>query len=124
MKRRVLLALRLVSPVDRLFSVGAALSRRMDAELEVLADPEHPDWAGIGMRLSALSRSDLVCHLTPMPGIDARQVVEYARDHEYVVSVVVGRPAAWNNEASNNQWALLECPLVAASDHPAHPREA
>lgn len=123
MKRRVLLALRSVSPVDRLFSVGAALSRRMDAELEVLADPKRPDWADIVMRLSALGRTDLDCRLTPMPGLDARQVVEYARDHEYVVSVVVGRPAAWEDDTAGNQWARLECPLVAASDHPAHPRE-
>lgn len=123
MQRRVLLALRLVSPVDRLFSVGAALSRRLDAELEVLADPERPDWAQIVTRLSALNRADLNCRLTAMPGLDARQVVEYARDHENIVSVVVGRPAAWDNHMTSNPWSRLECPLVAASDHPAHPRE-
>ena len=123
MKRRVLLALRPVSPVERLFSVGAALSRRMDAGLEILADPERPDWAEIVMRLSALNLADLDCRLTPMLGLNARRVVEYARDHEYVVSVVVGRPAAWGDEGSCDQWARLECPLVAASDHPAHPRE-
>lgn len=123
MQRRVLLALRLVSPVDRLFSVGAALSRRLDAELEVLADPERPDWAQIVTRLSALNGADLHCRLTAMPGLDARQVVDYARDHENVVSVVVGRPAAWDNQTTRNPWSRLACPLVAASDHPSHPRE-
>lgn len=123
MHRRVLLALRLVSPVERLFSIGASLSRRLDAELEVLADPERPDWAQIVMQLSAMNRADLNCRLTPMPGLNAHQVVEYARDHENVVSVVVGRPEAWDNPTSSNPWSRLECPLVAASDHPSHPRE-
>lgn len=123
MQRRVLLALRPVSPVDRLFTVGAALSRRMGAELEVLADPAHPHWAEIVVRLSALNRSDLDCRLTPMPGIDARQVVEYARGHESIVSVVVGCPRAWNNAGADNQWARLECPLVEAAELLAHTPE-
>jgi hypothetical protein len=124
MQRRVLLALRPVSPVERLFSVGAALSRRMDADLEVLADPAHPAWADIEDRLATLGRGDLGCRLTPMPGLDARRLVEYARSHEGVVSVVVGRPAAWGAEATDRHWAKLACPLVAASDHPDLPQES
>jgi len=123
MQRRVLLALRPVSPVERLFSVGAALSRRMDADLEVLADPAHPAWTDIEERLAALGR-DLGCRLTPMPGLDAHRLVEYARSHEGVVSVVVGRPAAWGAEATARHWAKLACPLVAASDHPDLPQES
>jgi hypothetical protein len=46
-KRRIVVALRPVSPVERLFKVGAALCRRMEAELEVLADPTRPDWNDI-----------------------------------------------------------------------------
>ncbi len=124
MQRRVLVALRPVSPVERLFSVGAALSRRMDADLEVLADPAHPRWTDVEARLAALESSDLGCRLTPMPGLDARQLVEYARSHEGVVSVVVGRPAAWGGDANARHWARLECPLVAASDHPDLPQES
>jgi hypothetical protein len=57
-----------------------------------------------------------------MPDLDARQVVEHARRHECVVSVVVGRHAAWATEGTD-PWAKLECPLVAASDHPDLPQE-
>jgi len=122
MKRRVVVALRPVSPVERLLSVGAALCRRMEAELEVLADPTRPDWAEIEARLAALEADGLACRLTPAAGLDAKRVVEHARRHECVASVVVGRPAAWANE-NLNPWAKLECPLVAASDHPDLPEE-
>lgn len=122
--RRVLLALRPVSPVERLFDAGAALARRMDADLEVLADPGHPRWEDIVTRLSQLARADLDCRLTPVPGLDIRQVVDYARSHEGIVSVVVGRPAAWASHAGVDHWARLECPLVAASDSPGQPHEA
>jgi len=46
----------------------------------------------------------------------------HARRHECVATVVVGRPAAWAGESSD-PWARLECPLVAASDHPDLPEE-
>ena len=123
MKRRVVVALRPVSPVERLLSVGAALCRRMDAELEVLADPTRPDWADIESRLASLENDGLVCRLTPATGLNARQVVEHARHHECVASVVVGRPAAWAGSNGGDPWARLECPLVAASDHPDLPKE-
>ena len=124
MSRRVLLALRPVSPVERLFAAGAALARRMDADLEVLADPGHPRWTDIVTHLGQLSREALGCRLTPMPGLDIRQVVDYAREHEGIVSVVVGRPGAWAGENGVDHWARLECPLVAASDSPGQPHEA
>jgi hypothetical protein len=122
MKRRVVVALRPVSPVDRLLSVGASLCRRMDAELEVLADPSRPDWQEIEARLAGLEAEGVDAHLTPARGLDARQVVEHARLHECVATVVVGRPAAWSTE-NNDPWARLDCPLVAASDHPDLPEE-
>jgi hypothetical protein len=122
MKRRVVVALRPVSPVARLLSVGASLSRRMDAELEVLADPARPDWNDIEARLASLEKDGVPCRLTPAPGLNARHVVEHARRHECVATVVVGRPAAWSGESSD-PWARLECPLVAASDHPDLPEE-
>jgi hypothetical protein len=122
MKRRVVVALRPVSPVERLLKVGASLCRRMDAELEVLADPTRPDWTAIESRLDALENEGVTCRLTPAPGLDARHVVEHARRHECVASVVVGRPAAWAGEGAD-PWARLECPLVAASDHPDLPKE-
>lgn len=123
MSRRVcLLALRAVSPVDRLFSAGAALARRLDADLEVVADPAHPNWCEIEARLGELARGDLGCRLAPLPGLDLRHLVDYARDREGVVSVVVGRPAAW--AAEGGDWSRLECPLVAASDLPGLPHEA
>lgn len=124
MSRRVLLALRPVSPVERLFNAGAALARRLDAGLEVLADPAHPGWPDIVARLGMLARHDLDCRLTPMEGLDIRRLVEYARRHEGIVSVVVGRPAAWAGDAGIEHWARLECPLVAASDLPGQPHEA
>lgn len=124
MSRRVLLALRAVSPVDRLFSAGAALARRLDADLEVLADPAHPNWPDIEARLAELARSDLGCHLSPLPGLDIHRLVDYARNREGVVSVVVGRPAAWTSKAGAADWSRLECPLVAASDLPGLPLEA
>lgn len=123
MQRRVLVALRPVSPVERLFAVGVALSRRMDADLEVLADPAHPNWGDIEIRFAALGLGDPGGRLTRMPGLDVHRVVEYARSHEGIVSVVVGRPAAWGCDAATDQWAKLTCPLVAASDHPDLPRE-
>ena len=123
MKRRVVVALRLVSPVERLLSVGASLCHRMEAELEVLADPARPDWDALEARLATLQRDGLSCRLTPAPGLDARRVVEHARRHECVASVVVGRPAAWAGEGHGDPWAKLECPLVAASDHPNLPEE-
>ena len=123
MQRRIVVALRPVSPVDRLFQVGAALCRRMEAELEVLADPTRPDWAEIEARLAALEKGGVDCRLTPAPGLDAKQVVEHARRHECVTSVVVGRPAAWAGEGHLDPWSKLECPLVAASDHPDLPEE-
>jgi len=122
MKRRIVVALRPVSPVERLLSVGASLCRRMDAELEVLADPTRPDWAEIEVSLATLEADGLACRLTPAAGLDAKRVVEHARRHECVASVVVGRPAAWANE-NLNPWTKLECPLVAASDHPDLPEE-
>jgi hypothetical protein len=124
MTRRVLLALRAVSPVERLFTAGAALAQRLDADLEVLADPEHPNWPDIEARLSELARGDLGCRLSPVPGLDIRRLVDYARVREGIVSVVVGRPAAWASESGANDWSRLECPLVAASDLPGLPREA
>lgn len=121
MSRRVLVALRPVSPVERLFGAGAALARRMDADLEVLADPDHPHWPDIVTRLTELSRGGLGCRLTPMPGLESGQVVDYARSHEGIVSVVVGRPAAWSGANGADHWARLECPLIAASDAPGQP---
>ncbi len=122
MKRRVVVALRPVSPVERLLAVGASLCRRMDAELEVLADPNRPDWADIEARLAALEAEGLAGRLTPAPRLDVRHVVEHARRHECVASVVVGRPAAWAGDSAD-PWARLDCPLVAASDHPDLPEE-
>lgn len=122
MQRRVVVALRPVSPVERLLSVGASLCRRLEAELEVLADPERPDWAELETRLASLERDGVACRLTPAPGLDVRQVVEHARRHECVASVIVGRPDAWATDAGN-PWAKLDCPLVAASDHPDLPKE-
>lgn len=122
MKRRIVVALRPVSPVERLLSVGASLCRRMDAELEVLADPTRPDWNDIESRLAALEGDGLSCRLTPAPRLDARHVVEHARRHECVATVVVGRPAAWSGDSAD-PWARLDCPLVAASDHPDLPEE-
>jgi hypothetical protein len=123
MKRRVLVALRPASPVERLLKVGAALCHRMQAELEVLADPSRTDWSDIESRLVALEHDGLACRLTPAPGLDAKKVVEHARRHECVASVIVGRPAAWAGENPINPWNKLECPLVAASDHPDLPEE-
>ncbi len=120
MKRRVVVALRPVSPVERLLSVGASLCRRLEAELEVLADPTRPDWADIEARLARLD--GVASRLTPAPNLDARHVVEHARRHECVATVVVGRPAAWAGENAD-PWGRLECPLVAASDHPDLPEE-
>jgi hypothetical protein len=122
MKRRVVVALRPVSPVARLLSVGASLCRRMDAELEVLADPTRPDWDDVKARLAALEKDGVAVRLTPAPNLDARRVVEHARRHECVTTVVVGRPAAWSTDSAD-PWARLECPLVAASDHPDYPKE-
>jgi len=124
MSRRVLLALRAVSPVDRLFTAGAALARRLDADLEVLADPAHPNWPDIEAHTTALARGDLGCRLSPVPGLDIRRLVAYARDREGIVSVVVGRPAAWASATGATDWSRLECPLVAASDLPGLPVEA
>ncbi len=123
MQRRVVVALRPVSPVERLLSVGASLCRRMEAELEVLADPTRPDWNEIESKLAALEADGVDCRLTPAPGLDARHVVEHARRHECVATVVVGRPAAWAAGAAADPWAKLDCPLVAASDHPDLPKE-
>ncbi len=122
MKRRVVVALRPVSPVERLLFVGASLCRRMEAELEVLADPARPDWADLESRLAQLADDKVACQLTPVPELDARHVVEHARGHECVTAVVVGRPAAWARDNSD-PWAHLDCPLVAASDHPDLPKE-
>ncbi|MEW5787230.1 MAG: hypothetical protein AB1899_05185 [Pseudomonadota bacterium] len=122
MRRRIVVALRPVSPLDRLFAVGASLCRRMDADLEVLADPARPDWADIEARAARLAGEGVKVHLTPAPGLNARFVVEHARRHECVTSVVVGRPAAWAGEGGD-PWSRLECPLVAASDHPDLPKE-
>ncbi|HNQ05220.1 MAG TPA: hypothetical protein PKH69_11485 [Thiobacillaceae bacterium] len=122
MKRRVVVALRPVSPVERLLSVGASLCRRMDAELEVLADPRRPDWRDLETRLAALRDAGVSARLSSAPGLDARQVVEHARGHECVTTVVVDRPAAWASEGTD-PWVRLDCPLVAASDHPDLPEE-
>ena len=120
--RRVLLALRLSSPVDRLFNVAASLCRRMEAELEVLADPARPDWTDIEARLATLRAEGIVGRLTRMADPKARDVVEHAYRHECIVSVVVGRPKAWAGEGPD-PWGRLDCPLVAASDHPDLPQE-
>lgn len=123
MQHRIVVALRPVSPVERLLKAGAALCRRMNAELEVLADPARPDWAEIESRLAALEKDGVLCRLTPAPNLDAKRVVEHARRHECVSSVVVGRPSAWMGEGHVDPWSKLECPLVAASDHPDLPEE-
>jgi K+-sensing histidine kinase KdpD len=123
MKRRIVVALRPISPVERLLKAGAALCRRMEAELEVLADPTRPDWSDLECRLATLEAEAVVCHLTPVNGLNVKYVVEYARQHPCVASVVVGRPAAWAGESGSDPWSKLECPLVAASDHPDLPEE-
>lgn len=121
-QRRVLLALRQASQVERLLSVATGLCRRMDAELEVLADPERADWAALQQRIEDLRRAGGRARLTPLAEIDAKAVVEHARRHECVVSVVVGRPQAWA-KAGADPWGRLDCPLVAATDHPDWPEE-
>lgn len=119
-KRRVLLALRLGSPVERLLAVATRLARRMGAELEILADPARPDWAAVNANVAELSNGGTQVRLTSVPGLAASDVVAHAHRHECVVSVVVGRPAAWV-VAGKDPWARLDCPLVAASDHPDWP---
>jgi hypothetical protein len=89
----------------------------------VLADPAHPQWGEIVARVDALARAALGCRLTPAPGLDIRQLVDYARAHEGIVSVVVGRPGTWAEDGGVNRWARLECPLVAAADAPGQPHE-
>jgi hypothetical protein len=121
-KRRVLLALRLASPVDRLFAVASGLCRRMEAELEVLADPGRSDWAEVQARLDTLKQAGTAVRLTPVADLKAKDVVGHAHRHECIVSVVVGRPSAWSAEGQD-PWARLDCPLVAASDHPDLPKE-
>lgn len=123
MQRRIVVALRLASPVERLLKVGAALCRRMEAVLEVLADPTRPDWVEIKTRLATLEKDGVLCRLTPVSKLNAKYIVEHARRHECVSSVVVGRPAAWADEGYVDPWNKLECPLVAASDHPDLPEE-
>jgi hypothetical protein len=110
--------------VERLLTVGAALCRRLEADLEVLADPARPDWEDLQLRLGELGRREaLACHLTPIAGLDARRVVAHAHQHECVVTVVVGRPGAWAVDDAD-PWARLACPLVAAADHPSLPPES
>jgi hypothetical protein len=121
-KRRVLLALRLASPVERLLAVASGLCRRMEAELEVLADPGRPDWAEMQSRLDALNLAGAAVRLTPVANLKAKDVVGHAHRHECIVSVVVGRPSAWAAEGQD-PWMRLDCPLVAASDHPNLPEE-
>jgi hypothetical protein len=121
-QRRVLLALRQASQVDRLLSVATGLCRRMEAELEVLADPARPDWSEIESRLDNLRQNGVLARLTKLAEIDAKGVVEHARRHECIVSVVVGRPGAWSTGAQD-PWSRLDCPLVAATDHPDWPEE-
>lgn len=108
--------------MDRLFAVATGLCQRMGAELEVLSDPARPDWTELLTRIARLERNGVTVHLTPTPGLDARQVVAHARRHECVATVVVGRPAAWAIDGAD-PWTRLECPLVAASDHPTLPQE-
>lgn len=121
-RRRVLLALRLASPVDRLFAVASGLCRRLDADLEVLADPARPDWAEVESRLDVLRQSGIAGRLTPVAELKARDVVGHAHRHECIVSVVVGRPMAWAADGQD-PWGRLDCPLVAASDRPDLPAE-
>jgi hypothetical protein len=121
-KRRVLVALRPVSPVDRLLAVAEGLCRRMGDELEVLADPAHPELGRVSARLEELGRAGIPGRLTPTASINAARVVDYANRHECVVAVVVGRPKAWATNGGD-PWAKLDCPLVAASDLPHLPEE-
>ena len=107
-KRRILLALRPVSPVERLFSVAESLCRRMGDELEVLADPAHPRLDFIRAHLDGLEKAGVACRLTPTAGLNAAKVV--------------GRPRAWAGEGAD-PWSKLDCPLVAASDLPHLPEE-
>lgn len=115
--RRVLLALRPGSPLHRLLDVAATLCRRLDAELDVLADPARSDIAEIQSRLADLGASGLPVTLSQVSPLTAAKVIAHAQRHESIVSVVVGRPAAWS-AAGEDPWARLDCPLVAASDPP------
>lgn len=121
-KRRILLAMRTVSPVERLFAVAEGLCRRMGDELEVLADPAHPRLDFIRARLVDLGRAGIPSSLALTADLDAARVVDHANHHECVVAVVVGRPRAWAGEGAD-PWAKLDCPLVAASDLPHLPEE-
>ncbi len=122
LKHRVLLALRLGSPVERLLRVATSLAKRMNAELEVLADPGRPDWRWVETEVSNLTRNGTPSRITPIADLKAKDVVSYAHRHECIISVVVGRPAAWSIEGQD-PWARLDCPLIAASDHPDLPEE-
>lgn len=121
-KKRVLLALRPGSPLERLFAVASGLCRRMEAELEVLADPARPDWGQLQRRMDDLKQSGISGRMTPVAHLKAKDVVGHAHRHECIVSVVVGRPKAWETEGQD-PWAKLDCPLVAAADHPHLPEE-
>lgn len=108
--------------MERLFSVASGLCRRLEAELEVLADPARPDWDDVQARLEGLRRSGIAGRLTPLADLTAKDVVGHAHRHECIVTVVVGRPLAWAADGQD-PWARLDCPLVAASDHPDLPEE-
>lgn len=121
MQRRVLVALRPASPIERLFSVAAALSKHMDAELEILVDPTHPALDEIKTRFAALGRS-LRCHLTTIAW-PRRARPRRLRTQPSKRGVCRGRQAAWHKAHAARAWAKLGCPLVAACDHPGIPEE-
>ena len=91
-KRRILLALRPVSPVERLFSVAESLCRRMGDELEVLADPAHPRLDFIRAHLDGLEKAGVACRLTPTAGLNAAKVV--GKRYEDLTVVISGAGAA------------------------------
>lgn len=115
--RRVLLALRPGSPFHRLLDIAAELCRRLDADLDVLVDPVHGCTTAIQGRLVDLGATGLSSVLHEVSPLTATEVIAHARCHESIVSVLVGRPAAWSR-AGEDPWARLDCPLVAAIDLP------
>lgn len=119
--RKVLLTLREGHLEPRLFTSAVALCKRLDAGMEILlAAPEQRTPPELEEFLDTLRETGLPYTLQRKPGLQPRDIIDYANSHESITAVLIDSPEGWETPAKHhtgNPWRRLACPLVTAAIH-------
>jgi hypothetical protein len=118
-ERKVLLALREGHVDQRLLGAARALSERLAADLDILVLTTGEALpAEVDAFVKRLRDQEAAYTLTVRRDLRRRDIVEYANNHECIVSVVIDSLEGWETVAADrasDPWAKLSCPLVTAA---------